>query len=85
MFDDAKNQTQKTKKVPTNYAIEAKKMDQARDGDYWGAPHEMAARAFAAYVEYKIAQNGGQSDFLVYQAHVRVLLPMALSDPGVSL
>ncbi|MDD5712807.1 MAG: hypothetical protein PHY31_08655, partial [Smithellaceae bacterium] len=76
MFDDAQNKTEKTKKVPTSYAIEAKKMDQARSGDYWSEPHEMIARAFAAYVEDKITETGGQSDFLVYQAHGGILLPM---------
>jgi hypothetical protein len=76
MFEDAQAGTEKTKKVPTSYAIEAKKMDQARAGDYWSEPHEMAARAFASYVEDKIAEKGGQSDFLVYYAHGGILLPM---------
>lgn len=76
MLDDAEKGTEKTRKAPTSYAIEAKKMDQARVGDYWSTPHEMAARAFAAYVEDKIAEKGGQSDFLVYQARGGVLLPM---------
>jgi len=76
MLNDANNKTEKTKKVSTNYAIEAKKMDQARTGDYWSEPHEMAARAFAAYVEDKIAEKGGQSDFLVYHAHGGIFLPM---------
>lgn len=76
MFEEAKAGTEKTKKVPTNYAIEAKKMDQARTSDYWSEPHEMAARAFSSFVEDKIAEQGGQSDFLVYQAHGGILLPM---------
>ncbi|MDH5298371.1 MAG: LPD5 domain-containing protein, partial [Desulfobulbaceae bacterium] len=76
MFNDAKAGTEKTKTVPTEYAIEAKKMDQARVGDYWSHPHEMVARAFAAYVEDKIANSGGQNDFLVYHAHGGILHPM---------
>lgn len=76
MFEEAKDGIEKTKKVPTNYAIEARKMDQARTGDYWSNPHEMLARAFAAYVEDAIAGKGGQSDFLVYHAHGGILLPM---------
>lgn len=76
MFDEAQAGTEKTKSVPTNYAIEAKKMDQARSGDYWSEPHEMVARAFASYVEDKIANSGGQSEFLVYHAHGGILLPM---------
>ncbi len=76
MFEDAKEGKEKTKAVPTSFSIEARKMDQARTGDYWSEPHEMAARAFASYVEDKIAAAGGQSDFLVYQAHGGILLPM---------
>ena len=76
VLEDAKDKTKKTKRVPTSYALEAKKMDQARAGDYWSEPHEMAARAFAAYVEDKIAEQGNQSDFIVYHAHGGILLPM---------
>ena len=76
MLSDAKAGTEKTKKVTTNYAIEAKKMDQARTGDYWGEQEEMVARAFAAYCEDRIAEKGGQSDFLVYHAHGGIFIPM---------
>ncbi|MGO9014669.1 MAG: LPD1 domain-containing protein [Dissulfurispiraceae bacterium] len=76
MLDDAKAGTEKTRKVTTNFAIEAKKMDQARTGDYWGEPEEMVARAFAAYCEDRIAEKGCQSDFLVYHAHGGIFLPM---------
>lgn len=76
MLDKAKGGVESTRTVATNYAIEAKKMDQARTGDYWSEPHEMAARAFAAYVEDKIAERGWQSDFIVYHAHGGILLPM---------
>ncbi|RJO61612.1 hypothetical protein C4544_02240, partial [candidate division WS5 bacterium] len=76
MLEDAKGQTEKTKQVPTSFAMEAKKMDQARTGDYWSEPHEMVARAFASYVEDKVAEKGGQSDFLVYHAHGGILIPM---------
>lgn len=76
MFEEAQAGTEKTRMRPTSYAIEAKKMDQARASNYWSDPKEMAARAFAAYVEDKIAEKGGQSDFLVYHAHGGILLPM---------
>lgn len=56
----------KTKKVPTSYFMEAKKIDQGRASDYWTSEHEMAARAFSAYVEDRIAATGAQSDFLAY-------------------
>ena len=76
MLKEAQNKTEKTKRVPTSYAMEAKKMDQARTGDYWSEPHEMAARAFSSFVEDKIAEQGNQSDFIVYHAHGGILLPM---------
>jgi len=76
MFEDANKSTEKIKQVPTSYAMEAKKMDQARTSDYWGEPHEMVARAFSSYVEDKIAKKGNQSDFIVYRAHGGILLPM---------
>lgn len=76
MFKEAQSGTEKIKNVPTNYAIEAKKMDQARAGEYWSNPNEMIARAFAAYVEDKVAQKGWQSDFIVYHAHGGILVPM---------
>lgn len=76
MLREAQTGTEKTKQAPTAFAMEAKKMDQARSSDYWSEPHEMAARAFAAYVEDKVAEQGGQSDFLVYHAHGGIILPM---------
>lgn len=54
MFKEAEGKIEKIKTVPTDYAIEARKMDQARTGDYWSEPTEMAARAFSAYVEDKV-------------------------------
>jgi len=76
MFVDAKEGTNKSKSVPTRFAIEAKKMDQARTSDYWTEPHEMIARAFSSYVEDKTAAQGGVSEFLVYRAHGGIILPM---------
>ena len=75
-LDSAKTGEQQKRTVATNYAIEARKMDQTRVGDYWSEPHEMVARAFAAYVEDKVAEKGGASEFLVYHAHGGILLPM---------
>lgn len=76
LLGEAQQGTGRTRMRTTDYAIEAKKMDQARSGDYWSEPHEMVARAFASYVEDKLAATGGQSDFLVYHARGGILLPM---------
>ncbi|BAH75983.1 PLxRFG domain-containing protein [Solidesulfovibrio magneticus] len=73
MLEDARSQTEKTKQIPTEYRRAAYLMDQGRTSDYWSEPHELAARAFAAYVEDKAAQGGGRSDFLVYGANNAML------------
>jgi hypothetical protein len=55
---DAQQGAEKTRMVPTEFAMNAKELDQGRSGDYWTTPHEMAARAFQGYVEDKIAEAG---------------------------
>lgn len=66
MLADAQAETTKAKMVPTDFAMNAKELDQGRGSDYWTTPHEMAARAFQGYVEDKIAGKGGRSPFLNY-------------------
>ena len=73
---EANNSTEKTKKVPTSFYMQARSADQARSGDYWSSPHEMAARAFAAYVEDRMADKQASNDFLAYHAHGAVLVPV---------
>lgn len=64
MLADAQVSTEKTRAVPTNFAMDARSLDQGRGADYWTTPPEMAARAFQGYVEDKIAAKGGKSPFL---------------------
>ena len=66
MLADAQSGAEKTRMVPTDFAMNAKELDQGRGTDYWTTPHEMAARAFQGYVEDKIAERGGVSRFLNY-------------------
>jgi hypothetical protein len=66
MLESAEKQDTKTKRVPTSFAMEAKKIDQGAVSDYWTTPHEMAARAFSAYVEDKIQEQKNSSDFLSF-------------------
>lgn len=66
MLADAQNGSEKTRKVPTQFAMDAKELDQGRGTDYWTTPHELGARAFQGFVEDKIAERGGQSPFLNY-------------------
>lgn len=66
MLADAQEGGEKTKQVPTQFAMDAKELDQGRGTDYWTTPHEMAARAFQGYVEDMIAERGGSSPFLNY-------------------
>nr|WP_298166485.1 LPD38 domain-containing protein [uncultured Pseudomonas sp.] len=66
MLAEAQGGAEKTKHVPTQFAMDAKELDQGRGTDYWTTPHEMAARAFQGYVEDMIAERGGKSPFLNY-------------------
>lgn len=63
MLEGARSGSEKTKRVPTEFAMNAKRIDQGSATDYWTTAHEMAARAFSAYVEDKLP---GRSDFLSY-------------------
>lgn len=73
MLADAQSAEVKTKKVPTEYAMAAKSIDQGRASDYWSTQHEMAARAFQSYVLDRIGERGGTSDFLTYGAENLVI------------
>lgn len=64
MLADAQQGSEKSRQVPTSFAMDARSLDQGRGQDYWTTPHEMAARAFQGYVEDKIADKGGKSPFL---------------------
>lgn len=63
MLEEARTGAEKIKRVPTRYAMDAKRIDQGSATDYWTTPHEMVARAFSAYVEDKLQ---GRSDFLSF-------------------
>lgn len=82
MLADAQAGTEKTRQVPTEFAMNAKELDQGRGNDYWTTPHEMAARAFQGYVEDKIAEQGGMSRFLNYgPENVGILTPWGFKRP----
>lgn len=66
MLESAAASETKVKKVPTDFSMNAKRIDQGSASDYWNTPHEMLARGFSAYVEDRIAASGGTSDFLSY-------------------
>lgn len=48
----------------SNFMNEAHILDEGQLGRYWSEPHEMAARAFQAYVEDKLAEQGRKNDYL---------------------
>lgn len=64
--ESAAKSEEKTRRVPTSYAMEAKKIDQGRASDYWSTEHEMLARAFSAYVEDKLKADKKSSEFLSF-------------------
>ena len=66
-LEEAKKGTSFTVKANTNYFNEAKKIDESKAAAYWSTPHEMAARAFEAYIEDEILKQG-ESTYLVFGA-----------------
>jgi hypothetical protein len=61
------------KSVPTEYAMHAMSIDQGRGQMYWREEHEMAARAFQAYVRDKLEAKQCVSTFLNYAPHGAVV------------
>ncbi len=53
---------------PSRFAKDAGKLDEHRSAPYWNTTIELFARAGAAYVQDKISELGGRSDYLVYGA-----------------
>lgn len=76
MLQDAKKGEEKTSYVPTEFRMQATAADQARSQGYWSSEHEMAARAFAAYIEDRLKDKDAISDFLAYHAHGALVVPI---------
>lgn len=53
---------------PSRFAKDAEQLDKMRSSPYWNTTRELFARAGAAYVQDKIEELGGRSDYLVYGA-----------------
>lgn len=67
----------------SDYHKNAKKLDELRSKPYWATPHEMFARAFAAYVQDKLEEKGIRSDYLVYGAgDVHIDNPLGNPNPA---
>jgi hypothetical protein len=82
MLAEAQQGTEKTRMVPTEFAMDARELDQGRGEDYWTTPHEMAARAFQGYVEDKIAEQGRRSPFLNFgPENVGIVTPWGVKRP----
>lgn len=82
LLADAQQSTTKYKSVPTEFAMNAKELDQGRGSDYWTTPHEMSARAFQGYIEDKIAAKNARSPFLNYgPENVGILTPYGVKRP----
>lgn len=82
LLADAQQSTTKHKLVPTEFAMNAKELDQGRGSDYWTTPHEMSARAFQGYVEDKISAKNARSPFLNYgPENVGIITPYGVKRP----
>ena len=56
-------------KGTSEYMSAAKKMDGGKTRGYWSETHEMAARAFSAYVDDKLRGQGRLNDYLANFTH----------------
>lgn len=65
---------------PTDYFSNAKFIDRFRVSDYWSTPHEMAARAFEAFVSDRLTAEGRQSPYLVNGVRDANPTPAQLAD-----
>jgi len=54
------------KRTYTKYAADAKHFDAKKSDQYWSVMHELTARAFEAYVQDELAENGWRDDYLVH-------------------
>ncbi len=76
LLKEAESGKEKIRTIPTKFVMQAKEADQARSKSYWSTEHELAARAFAAYLEDRLSDKKAQNDFLAYHAHGAVIVPV---------
>lgn len=81
LLAEAQSGTEKTKQTATSFLMESKSIDQGRSSEYWTSNHEMAARAFEAYIEDKVAEKGNTSDFLAFGTNFIVETPWGNKRP----
>ena len=68
----------------SDYSKDAEQLDSLRSSAYWNTTRELFARAGAAYVQDKIEELGGRSDYLVYGAGDRRLVGGLDASPNPS-
>ena len=59
----------------SQFKIKAVILDDGKEGKYWSQPLEMAARAYSAYLQDRLADKGRKNDYLAYSTqggHSRV-------------
>lgn len=66
--DEASAGATEVKKTATDYLRHSKDIDSTRVETYWSSPHEMAARAFEAYVQDALTAKKRVSQYLVHGA-----------------
>jgi 2'-5' RNA ligase len=83
---------EKTRSIPTQFAMNARSADQGRASAYWSTPVEMSARAFQSYVEDRLSNDGAQNDFLTFGTKDAVIVtpwgfvrPYPLGDERAAL
>ncbi|MDR1529833.1 MAG: hypothetical protein LBS40_05480 [Burkholderiales bacterium] len=68
--NESRKMTYRTGEGLSKYMMEAKKLDQGRNGKpYWSTLPEMAARAFESYIDDKLASAKRKNTYLVNEAN----------------
>ena len=72
-------------KVPTNYAVNAQRLDVEKGGKpYWSTRLEKFARAFDAYVSDELDARGMQNGYLAHQGRDGVSVPMGAEREAIN-
>jgi len=65
--------------APTSrFLSDAQDIDKGKRGGYWARPHEMAARAFAGYLEDKLKEKGHRNDYLTHASNNAAYMAMGV-------
>lgn len=78
LVEQAKASPTQTVMTSTDFVRAAAKLDEARSSPYWSTKHELAARAFSAYVEDKLGATNRESNYLAFGSDNKFYTPLGV-------